>query len=325
MGRRDAHVGCRHDARFSRDGTGRRCGGLLVANLDWSDGTPRRIEGLTAIKSPAQLVLIACGFTGPETSTFDAFGALVSDQGRALTVMEGASARCAPKTQGAPGRGLRLRRCTHRLLTGSQRHRRRPGLCRRGRPRARAVASARDLGGSCPFSERLHVEQDIVVGGNRPSSRRRRSSIASTARRASRTMVVASMFMSLLYFSLVIPESGWNQCASCVAPCSSAHSFMACVTAFATSRSSDSPSSMVLASLLYTSLGKPPLHLVLGEDHGSKTLGKISHRALPFIGQKAAAPRRRPEMVGRYRRAPRCLAPGATPRSPVRSQREACS
>lgn len=76
--------------------------GLLVANLDWSDGTPRRIEG-SEHEIPAQLVLIACGFTGPETSTFDAFGALVSDQGRALTVMEGASHRCAPKTQGAPG------------------------------------------------------------------------------------------------------------------------------------------------------------------------------------------------------------------------------
>lgn len=76
--------------------------GLLVANLNWSDGTPRRIEG-SEHEIPAQLVLIACGFTGPETSTFDAFGALVSDQGRALTVMEGASHRCAPKTQGAPG------------------------------------------------------------------------------------------------------------------------------------------------------------------------------------------------------------------------------
>ena len=76
--------------------------GLPVANLDWSDGTPRRIEG-SEHEIPAQLVLIACGFTGPETSTFDAFGALVSDQGRALTVMAGASHRCAPKTQGAPG------------------------------------------------------------------------------------------------------------------------------------------------------------------------------------------------------------------------------
>ena len=76
--------------------------GLLVANLDWSDGTPRRIEG-SEHEIPAQLVLIACGFTGPEASTFDAFGALVSDQGRALPVIEGRSHRCAPKTQGAPG------------------------------------------------------------------------------------------------------------------------------------------------------------------------------------------------------------------------------
>lgn len=48
-------------------------------------------------------MLIACGFTGPEASVFDAFGALVSDRGRPLPVMEGASHRCAPKTQGAPG------------------------------------------------------------------------------------------------------------------------------------------------------------------------------------------------------------------------------
>ena len=31
-----------------------------------------------------------------------AFGALVSDRGRPLPVMEGASHRCTPKTQGAP-------------------------------------------------------------------------------------------------------------------------------------------------------------------------------------------------------------------------------
>ena len=76
--------------------------GLRVVDLDWSAGKPERIAG-SEHEVPAQLVLIACGFTGPETSTFDAFGALVSDQGRALTVMEGASHRCAPKTQGAPG------------------------------------------------------------------------------------------------------------------------------------------------------------------------------------------------------------------------------
>lgn len=119
--------------------------GLLVANLDWSDGTPRRIEG-SEHEIPAQLVLIACGFTGPETSTFDAFGALVSDQGRALTVMEGASHRCAPKTQGAPGAAVFAcgdARTGSSLVVNAIG--RRPGLCRRGRPRARAVASARDL------------------------------------------------------------------------------------------------------------------------------------------------------------------------------------
>ncbi len=86
---------------IARDESGAATGAVVV-DLDWSTGKPRRLEG-TERTLPAQLVLIACGFTGPEASTFDAFGALVSDQGRPLPVMEGASHRCAPKAQGAPG------------------------------------------------------------------------------------------------------------------------------------------------------------------------------------------------------------------------------
>lgn len=46
--------------------------GVRVADLDWSSGAPCRLEG-TEGDLPAQLVLIACGFSGPERSVFDAF------------------------------------------------------------------------------------------------------------------------------------------------------------------------------------------------------------------------------------------------------------
>ena len=62
--------------------------GLLVADLDWSDGSPRRIEG-SEHEIPAQLVLIACGFTGPEPETLAALGVHLpaNGQGRPLPVM----------------------------------------------------------------------------------------------------------------------------------------------------------------------------------------------------------------------------------------------
>lgn len=71
--------------------------GLLVADLDWSDGTPRRIEG-SEHEIPAQLVLIACGFTGPEPEVFSSFGAHLSQtaSSRPLPIMrEPQSHRCA--------------------------------------------------------------------------------------------------------------------------------------------------------------------------------------------------------------------------------------
>ena len=51
-------------------------------------------------------------------------------------------------------------------------------------------------------------------------------------------------------FSLVMPVSGWNQCVKCVAPFSSAHSFMAWATSLAMSRSSGLPSLMTRMSSL---------------------------------------------------------------------------
>lgn len=71
--------------------------GLLVADLDWSDGSPRRIEG-SEHEIPTQLVLIACGFTGPEPEVFSSFGAHLSQtaSSRPLPIMrEPQSHRCA--------------------------------------------------------------------------------------------------------------------------------------------------------------------------------------------------------------------------------------
>ena len=59
---------------------------LDVVDLDWSAGKPdRKME--TEREVPAQLVLIACGFTGPEKSVFDALEVPVAEKGRPLPVM----------------------------------------------------------------------------------------------------------------------------------------------------------------------------------------------------------------------------------------------
>ena len=60
--------------------------GLRVVDLDWSAGKPERIAG-SEHEVPAQLVLIACGFTGPEHGVFDAVGVPVATAGRPLPVM----------------------------------------------------------------------------------------------------------------------------------------------------------------------------------------------------------------------------------------------
>ena len=56
--------------------------GLRVAALDWSGGRPERIEGSEQVL-PAQLVLIAMGFTGPEAAVFDALGVETPERGAA--------------------------------------------------------------------------------------------------------------------------------------------------------------------------------------------------------------------------------------------------
>ena len=54
--------------------------GLRVASLDWSSGRPERIEGSEQVL-PAQLVLIAMGFTGPEAAVFEALEVEVPERG----------------------------------------------------------------------------------------------------------------------------------------------------------------------------------------------------------------------------------------------------
>ena len=61
--------------------------GLRVASLDWSSGRPERIEGSEQVL-PAQLVLIAMGFTGPEAAVFEALGVGVPERGGAHRVSE---------------------------------------------------------------------------------------------------------------------------------------------------------------------------------------------------------------------------------------------
>ena len=54
--------------------------GLSVVDLDWSGGGPEPVAGGER-EVPAQLVLVACGFTGPERGVLDAFGVRVGERG----------------------------------------------------------------------------------------------------------------------------------------------------------------------------------------------------------------------------------------------------
>ena len=73
---------------------------LRVVDLDWSHGKPERLDG-TEREYPAQLVLIACGFTGPEKDVFDALGVQMPEAGRPLPVMQEAAAHLAARTADA--------------------------------------------------------------------------------------------------------------------------------------------------------------------------------------------------------------------------------
>ena len=73
--------------------------GLRVVDLDWSAGKPeRRMD--TEREVPAQLVLIACGFTGPEHGVFDALKVPVVTQSRPLPVMAADGSHLAARGEG---------------------------------------------------------------------------------------------------------------------------------------------------------------------------------------------------------------------------------
>jgi glutamate synthase (NADPH/NADH) small chain len=66
--------------------------GLRIASLDWSGGKPVRIEDSEQVV-PAQLVLLAMGFVGPERDAFEAFGAACADDARGLPATVGETHR----------------------------------------------------------------------------------------------------------------------------------------------------------------------------------------------------------------------------------------
>ncbi len=73
---------------------------LRVVDLDWSHGKPERLDG-TEREYPAQLVLVACGFTGPEKDVFDALDVQMPETGRPLPVMANTGEHLAARTGAA--------------------------------------------------------------------------------------------------------------------------------------------------------------------------------------------------------------------------------
>ena len=61
---------------------GRVCG-LRVESLDWTSGRPKSVDGSERVL-PAQLVLLAMGFLGPKTNTFEALGVSYKNDDRGL-------------------------------------------------------------------------------------------------------------------------------------------------------------------------------------------------------------------------------------------------
>ena len=78
--------------------------GVRVADVSWETGAPVRLEE-TGRVLPAQLVLIACGFTGAERAVFDAFGASfpAMGDGRPLPRTLAGSHRCVSERTAAEG------------------------------------------------------------------------------------------------------------------------------------------------------------------------------------------------------------------------------
>lgn len=66
--------------------------GLRVVSLDWSGGKPERIEGTERVL-PAQLVLIAMGFQGPEQDVFEALDAAQAAEEKTVPVFRAGDCR----------------------------------------------------------------------------------------------------------------------------------------------------------------------------------------------------------------------------------------
>ena len=77
---------------------------LRVVDLDWSHGKPERLMD-TEREIPAQLVLIACGFTGPEASVMQALDVALPEpgHGRPLPMMERPDSHRCVRVMGTPG------------------------------------------------------------------------------------------------------------------------------------------------------------------------------------------------------------------------------
>ena len=77
---------------------------LRVVDLDWSHGKPERLMD-TEREVPAQLVLIACGFTGPEASVLQALDVALPEagHGRPLPMMERPDGHRCVRVMGTTG------------------------------------------------------------------------------------------------------------------------------------------------------------------------------------------------------------------------------
>ena len=95
---------------------------LKIVDLDWSDGAPTPVAG-SERELPAQLVLIACGFVGPQHAIMDAFGATLPapGHGRPLPVMATPNSHRCACAEGAtePTGGIwACGRCSWRRIAG---------------------------------------------------------------------------------------------------------------------------------------------------------------------------------------------------------------
>lgn len=79
--------------------------GLRVVTLDWSEGAPKRLMD-TEYQIDAQLVLLACGFNGPERGIYDALGVETTEGPRVRPSMEGDTHKVVLKEAAADGDAL---------------------------------------------------------------------------------------------------------------------------------------------------------------------------------------------------------------------------